>query len=123
MTQGVVKGWERGYTAATILSVTDHPESVARSRQREGMLARKARVQHQIDESPPPRVGRLDRDIYTPDDFAVVMGIDVETVLAWIRDGKLRALKLGGGAGQRIRIDAIHELLDRLEGETQASRE
>ena len=99
--------------------MTDRPVS----RQRQQMLGRKARVQQQIAESPPPRLGALDRDLFTPDEFAVVMGIDVETVLEWIRRGDLVAFDLGGRAGQRIRIEAIREFLERMERERSAARQ
>lgn len=93
------------------------------SRQTEAERAANERIRQQIAESPPPRLGVLDRDVYTVEEFAVVMGVELNTVRQWIRRGDLAAFDLGGRSGQRIRTEAIRAFWERLERERGAARQ
>ena len=52
---------------------------------------------------------------YTPHEFAQIVGVVTDTVLAWVRDERLPAIKLGKVI--LIPRDALERLLDRQEGD------
>lgn len=54
-----------------------------------------------------PNFGVLDKDIYTTQGLADILGVHTTTVLEQIKTGRLRALYLGGPAGYRIHRDDI----------------
>lgn len=46
--------------------------------------------------------GVLDKDIYTVQELAVIIGVHTTTILTQIKQGRLKALALGGPAGYRV---------------------
>ncbi len=51
------------------------------------------------------------RDFLTPAEVAEMLGVKVETVNAWVREGKLKAGKLPNGRNRFLRAD-IEAILD-----------
>lgn len=88
------------------------------TKQAESQAAERERVDALVAASPPPRLGVLDRDVFTVEDLAVVLDLEPRTIREWITRGDLRAFKFGNRGGYRIRVEVIREYLARLEGET-----
>jgi len=52
-----------------------------------------------------------DERILTVEDVAKALSVHPETVRNWIKNGQLRAMKLGGSAGYRITQSAFEDFL------------
>ncbi len=46
--------------------------------------------------------GMLQQDVYTVKDLSLIIGVHTTTILEHIKNGKLKALYLGGPAGYRL---------------------
>lgn len=75
------------------------------------------RVREAIEEAPAPQPGVLDRDVYTPEELAIVLQVGWETVTDWINRGDLPALKFGSRGGLRILREDVVAYLERLRDE------
>lgn len=59
------------------------------------------------DKSNVPNFGILDKDVYTVKGVADIMGVHTTTVLEHIKNGRLKALYLGGPAGYRMHREDV----------------
>lgn len=64
--------------------------------------------------------GKLDRDVYSVQEFAGALGLNFEYILDAIKRGELRAIKIGGSSGYRILHASGQEWLEKLEAESTA---
>lgn len=73
------------------------------------------------DASPVPvdvAVRPPDREYLSPEDAAQTLGVHVQTLRAYIRSGKLPALRLAGERAIRIRREDLAKVLEPLQAET-----
>jgi excisionase family DNA binding protein len=62
-----------------------------------------------------PQPASQSREYLSPEDAALELGIHVQTVRAYVRSGKLPALRLAGERAIRIRRQDLHQLLEPLQ--------
>lgn len=61
------------------------------------------------------REAASDITIYTPEETAAILKIDIQTLWKWTRDGKIRSINLSGNRLKRYRHSEIAAFLDRME--------
>ena len=72
----------------------------------------------QISPAPPSATRGDDRDYLTPEDAAEALSIHVQTLRAYVRSGKLPALRLAGERAIRIRRKDLEAVLEPLVPQT-----
>lgn len=56
-----------------------------------------------------------DITVYTPEETAAILKIDIQTLWKWTREGRIHSINLSGNRLKRYRHKEIADFLDRME--------